>query len=83
MKVQALLVDNKVVLPPSVIIKGRDIGVEVDIPDEFVEIIDLEDLKKRDFFELAEFIWKGKTADNRNYKELVAEALSARYREEI
>lgn len=83
MKVQAHLVDGKVVFPLSVIIKGQDIGVEVDIPDEFVEIINLEDLKKKDFFELAEFIWKGKNADNRNYKELVAEALSARYRGEI
>ena len=83
MKVKALLKDGKLILPHSVVVKAEEVGVEVDIPDEFVEIVEHEVLERMDFFELAEFIWKDKPVDQRDYKELVGEALSARYRGEL
>jgi len=83
MKVKAILKDKRLIFLQPITIKGQEVGVEVDVPDDFVEVVDHEKLEKMNFFELAEFIWKDISVDQRDYKELVGEALTAKYRGEL
>jgi hypothetical protein len=83
MKIKAILRGNEIVFPVLTMIKKPEVEIEVDIPDEDIELLTEEDLDKMELQELAEFIWKDKNVDQRDYKEIVGEALADHYRGEI
>ncbi len=83
MKLKAMLKGNELTLPTVAILKKPEIEVEVEIPDEDIELLTEEEIDKMSLHELARLIWKGKEVDNRNYKEIVGEALAAKYRGEL
>ena len=83
MRVKAILKGNKIVFPSATILKRPEIEVEVEVPDEDIRFLTEEELDKMDIHELAKLIWKGKNVDQRDYKEIVGDALAAHYRGEI
>jgi hypothetical protein len=84
MKVKAILKGNKITLPKFAIFKKPEVEVEIEIPDEDIQIYTEEDLEKMPLDELVHLIWDNVEVDekeiNRNYKELLIEALSERYK---
>ncbi|MDI6891297.1 MAG: hypothetical protein QMC83_10250 [Thermodesulfovibrionales bacterium] len=83
MKLKGILKGNELNLPSVAILKKPEVEVEVEIPDEDIELLTDEEIEKMSLSELAKLIWKGKDVDNRDYKEIVGEALAAKYRGEL
>lgn len=83
MKLKAILKGNELTLPAVAILKKPEVKVEVEIPDDDIELLTDEEMEKMSLRELAMLIWKGKEVDNRDYKEMVGEALAAKYRGEL
>lgn len=83
MKLKGILKGNELNLPSVTILKKPEVEVEVEIPDEDIELLTDEEIEKMSLSELAKLIWKGKDVDNRDYKEIVGEALAAKYRGEL
>jgi hypothetical protein len=83
MKLKGILKGNELNLPSVTILKKPEVEVEVEIPDEDIELLTDEEIEKMSLSELAKLIWKGKDVGNRDYKEIVGEALAAKYRGEL
>ena len=87
MKIKAILKGNEINFSQFVIFKKPEIEVEVDLPDDQVQMYTKEDLEKLSLDELAHLIWNGKQLSdeqiahiNKDYKELVAESIGERYK---
>ncbi len=84
MKVKAILKNNKLIFPMFTVIKKSELQVDVEIPDKDIQIYTEEELEKIPLNELAHLIWDNVEVDkkevNRDYKELLAEALEEKYK---
>ena len=88
MKLRAILEGNELIFPHFVVFKKPKIEVEVELPDQDVEIYSEEDIEKMSLDELAHLIWDRRPFTeeelahiNKDYKELVREALGKRCEE--
>ena len=79
MKVKATLKGNDVEFSQFIILKRREIEVEIELPDEDVQIYSKEELDRMTLDELAHLIWDKPWIDaehiNKPYKELLMDAL--------
>ncbi len=87
MKLKAILKGNELTLPTVAILKKPEIEVEVEIPDEDIQIYTEDELERMPLSELIDLVWsKAKLTDenikhiNRDYKELLTEALLDKYK---
>lgn len=83
MKIKAILRGNKLTFPMITVLKKPEVEVEVELPDEDVEVYTNEELERLPFDELVELVWKNAKYDediNKNYKELIMEALEEKYK---
>lgn len=87
MKIKAIIKGNEINFSHFVVFKKPEIEVEVDLPDDQVKMYTKEDLEKMSLDELTHLIWSGTLLSdeqiahiNKDYKELVAESISERYK---
>lgn len=83
MKVQAILKGSELIFPKIVLIKKPEVMVDVEIPDEDIQLFTEEELKKMPFDTLVELGWRNtKNIEeiNKDYKELLVEALEEKYK---
>ncbi len=88
MKVKAIVKDRMITFLQPIRLKQDEMEIELDIPDDMVEIIDEKELESMSLDELTDFIWGGIEVSeedikhlNKDYKELLMEALSERVAE--
>lgn len=85
MKVKATLKGNDVEFSQFIIFKRPEIEVEIELPDEDVQIYSKEEFERMTLDELAHLIWDKPWIDaehiNKPYKELVMNALYERYKD--
>ena len=87
MKLKAILKDRKITFIKPVWLKADEMEIEIDVPDEMVEVINEERLKSMNLDELIEFIWGDVEVSeenlahlNKDYRELLMDALTERYK---
>lgn len=88
MKVKAILRGNELTFSTFTVLKKPEVEVEVELPDDAVQIYTEEELERMSLDELAHLIWGGRQLTeeqiahlNKDYKELVIEAFGERYKE--
>lgn len=88
MKLKAVLKGNELTFSEFAVLKKPEIEVEVEVPDDDVQVYTEEELERMSLDELAHLIWGGKQLTdeqiahlNKDYKELVTEAMGERYKE--
>lgn len=84
MKLKAILKGNELTFSEFAVLKKPEIEIEVEVPDDDVQIYTEEELEKMSLNELAHLIWDNVEVDekaiNRDYKEMLMDALSEKYK---
>lgn len=83
MRLKAIVEGNRIIFPRFTKINKRQVEVEVELPDENVQVYSDEELDKMAVSELSHLIWDNVEVDekdiNRDYRELLIEALMEKY----